>query len=80
MRRRVDGQLWFLIVAVTLGFLGVLAALFFVDLPKDRAGDMFALVVTTLVLAFREILHYKVGSSQGSKDKDEDARPTPSPP
>lgn len=80
MRRRVDGQAWFLIGAVTLGFLAVTFGLFLFDVPTNRAGDLFALAVTTLVLAFREILHYKFGSSQGSKDKDEDARPTPSPP
>jgi soluble lytic murein transglycosylase-like protein len=61
-------------VIITLGFFGTLVMLVFVGLPQtsDTLREILALLLGALTLAFGDVRNFWLGSSAGSKRKDEE--------
>lgn len=60
--------MYYLAGVVVVGFFGVVATLFFVDVPEASENVLYMLV-GTLAAEFGSIMRYFFGSSKGSSDK-----------
>ena len=60
--------MYLLATVVVFGFFGVVATLFFVDVPEASENVLYMLV-GTLAAEFGSIMRYFFGSSKGSSDK-----------
>lgn len=63
----------FLTVSVVIGFFAVVIVLLFVNDIRDSVRDVLLILLGALILSFKEVFSYFMGSSAGSARKGEEA-------